>query len=132
MGVLRDQSIKNSISFYIGLVFGALSTIILYPNAFNSNPEHLGLLQIIVAYSTVIATVSYLGIPKTIIRFFPKVNYKNQLISFTFIIPIIGFILFLLLYFLFKAQFLSFINADELLKENYNLTFFLVAFLSFF
>ena len=132
MGVLRDQSIKNSISFYIGLVFGALSTIILYPNAFNSNPEHLGLLQIIVAYSTVIATVSYLGIPKTIIRFFPKVNYKNQLISFTFIIPIIGFILFLLLYFLFKAQFLSFINADELLKENFNLTFFLVAFLSFF
>ena len=89
MGIIRNQSIKNSISFYIGLVFGALSTIILYPNAFNSHPEHLGLLQIIVAYSTVIATFSYLGTPKTIIRFFPKVEHKNQFISLAFLIPII-------------------------------------------
>ena len=132
MGIVREQSIKNSISFYIGLVFGALSTIILYPNAFNSHPEHLGLLQIIVAYSTVIATFSYLGTPKTIIRFFPKVEHKNQLISLAFLIPIIGFLLFLFLYFLFKDQFLTFINADSLLRTNFNLVFFLVAFLSFF
>ena len=132
MGIVRNQSIKNSISFYIGLVFGALSTVILYPNAFNSHPEHLGLLQIIVAYSTVIATFSYLGTPKTIIRFFPKTEYKNQLISLAFLIPIIGFLLFLLFYFLFKEQFLSFINAEELIRENFNLVFFLVAFLSFF
>ena len=74
MGIVRNQSIRNSIYFYIGMAFGAMSTIILYPNAFNSHPENLGLLQIIVAYSTVIATISYLGTPKTIIRFFSKVK----------------------------------------------------------
>ena len=58
MGIVQNQSIKNSIYFYIGLVFGAISTIILYPNAFNSHPEHLGLLQIILAYSVVISTFS--------------------------------------------------------------------------
>jgi len=132
MGIVREQSIKNSISFYIGLVFGALSTIILYPNAFSSHPEHLGLLQIIVAYSTVIATFSYLGTPKTLIRFFPKEEHKDQLISLSFLIPIIGFLLFLLLYLLFKEQFLSLINADQLLRGNFNLVFFLIVFLSFF
>ena len=132
MGIVRNQSIKNSIYFYIGLVLGALSTIILYPNAFNSHPENLGLLQIIVAYSTVISTFSYLGTPKTLIRFFPKGENKNQLITLAFLIPIIGFLLFLLLYVIFKDQFLQLISANKLLIENFNLVFFLVAFLSFF
>jgi O-antigen/teichoic acid export membrane protein len=132
MGIVRNQSIKNSIYFYIGLVLGALSTIILYPNAFNSHPENLGLLQIIVAYSTVISTFSYLGTPKTLIRFFPKVENKNQLITLAFLIPIIGFLLFLFLYVIFKDQFLQLISANKLLIDNFNLVFFLVAFLSFF
>ena len=80
MGIVKNQSIKNSLFFYIGITFGAFSTIILYPNAFNVHPEHLGLLQIIVAYSTMISAFSLLGTPKTLIRFFPIVKNKNQLI----------------------------------------------------
>lgn len=132
MGIIRNQSIRNSIYFYIGMAFGAMSTIVLYPNAFNSHPENLGLLQIIVAYSTVIATISYLGTPKTIIRFFPKVKNKNQLVSLAFMIPIIGFLFFLLFYNLFKNEFLDIINADKLLRSNFYLVFLLVTFLTFF
>ena len=142
MGIVRKQSIQNSIYFYIGLLFGAVSTIILYPNAFNSHPEHLGLLQIIVAYSVVISTFSFLGTPKTLIRFFPKVENKNQLITLSFLIPIIGFLLVLLFYFVFEDSFLEFIkpNTNEvdelktyiLLKLNFHLVFLMVAFLSFF
>ena len=142
MGIVQNQSIKNSIYFYIGLVFGAISTIILYPNAFNSNPEHLGLLQIIVAYSVVISTFSFLGTPKTIIRFFPKVENKNQLITLSFLIPVIGFLLVFFFYFLFKDNFLQFIKPNTtdleelktytLLKLNFHLIFLMVAFLSFF
>jgi len=142
MGIVKEQSIQNSIYFYIGLLFGAVSTIILYPNAFNSHPEHLGLLQIIIAYSTIISTFSFLGTPKTLIRFFPKVDNKNQLVTLSFLIPTIGFLLVLLMYFLFKEPFLDFIkpNATELdelktftlLKVNFHLVFLMVAFLSFF
>lgn len=142
MGIVRKQSIQNSIYFYIGLLFGAVSTIILYPNAFNTHPEHLGLLQIIIAYSTIISTFSFLGTPKTLIRFFPKVDHKNQLVTLSFLIPTIGFLLVLLLYFLFKEPFLEFIKPnttelDELktftlLKVNFHLVFLMVAFLSFF
>ena len=132
MGIVRNQSIKNSIYIYIGLFFGAISTIILYPNAFNSHPEHLGLLQIIIAYSTVISTFSFLGVPKTIIRFFPRFENKNELITLTFLVPIVGFLLVLFSYFLFKDIFLNLIKADELLREYFHLVFFMLFLLSFF
>ena len=116
MGIVKNQSIKNSLFFYTGIAFGAFSTIILYPNVFNVYPEHLGLLQVIVAYSTMISAFSLLGTPKTLIRFFPRVKNQNQLISLSFLIPSIGFLLVLVLYFLFKHNFLDFIkpNSDDL------------------
>lgn len=149
MGIVRNQSIKNSIYFYIGLAFGALSTIIFYPHAFNSNPEHWGLLQIIVAYSIVISTVSHLGSPKTLIRFFPKVKDKHQLITLTFLIPAVGFLLVLLFFILFKDIIFSLFEPEigrfdkyedfvvemktySLLKLNIHLVFLLISFLSFF
>ena len=87
MGIVANQSIKNSIYMYIGMFFGALSVVVFYPNVFNDNPENLGLLRIIVAYSTIIHTFTYLGAPRIIIRFFPKVDDKDQLVSLSFLIP---------------------------------------------
>ena len=110
MGIVKNQSITNSLFFYTGIAFGAFSTIILYPNVFDDYPEHLGLLQVIVAYSTMISAFSLLGTPKTLIRFFPRVKNQNQLISLSFLIPLIGFLFVLILYFLFKHNFLEFIK----------------------
>ena len=45
MGIVRNQSIKNSISFYIGMAIGAINTVIIYPNVFKDNPEHFGLIK---------------------------------------------------------------------------------------
>ena len=69
MGIVRNQSIKNSISFYIGMAIGAINTVIIYPNVFNDHPEYLGLIQIIIAYAIVISIFSSLGIPKTFMKF---------------------------------------------------------------
>ena len=48
MGIVRKQSIQNSIYFYIGLLFGNFLLLFYILIKFNSHPEHLGLLQIIV------------------------------------------------------------------------------------
>jgi O-antigen/teichoic acid export membrane protein len=74
MGIVRTQSIKNSISFYIGMFLGAINTVIIYPNAFKDNPEYFGLIQIILAYAVIISTLTNFGIPKTFLRFFPSVT----------------------------------------------------------
>ena len=119
MGVVRNQSIKNSLSFYFGLAIGAINTVIIYPNVFNDYPEHFGLIQILIAYAVVISTFSSLGIPKTFIRFFPTIQERGQLYFLSFITPLFGFILFSLGYIFFKQEILEFIQASELLQENF-------------
>ena len=119
MGIVRNQSIKNSISFYIGMAIGAINTVIIYPNVFNDHPEHFGLIQILVAYAIVIATFSSLGIPKTFVRFFPAIKEKGQLYFLSLITPLFGFVLISFCYVVFKDEILHLIQASDLLRENF-------------
>ena len=132
MGIVRNQSIKNSISFYIGMAIGAINTVILYPNVFNENPEHFGLIQILIAYAIVVSTFTSFGIPTAFVRFFPVIKEKGQLYFLSLIIPFIGFSFALLSYFLFKEQIFELLNASELLKENFFYIILLVFFIGIY
>jgi len=128
MGIVRNQSIKNSISFYIGMAIGAINTVIIYPNVFKDNPEHFGLIQILIAYAIVVSTITTLGIPKTFVRFFPAIKEKGQLYFLSLITPLLGFVLASISYVLFKEELFVLLNASDLLKEN----FFYIILLVFF
>jgi len=132
MGIVRDQSIKNSISFYIGMLIGAINTVIVYPYVFNDNPEYFGLIQILIAYAVVISTITTFGIPKTFIRFFPSIKSKGQLYLYSFVFPLIGFLLATFFYILFKDEIYYFLKADELLRENFFYILILVFFIGFY
>jgi O-antigen/teichoic acid export membrane protein len=132
MGIVRNQSIKNSISFYIGMAFGAINTVIIYPNVFKDNPEHFGLIQILLAYAIVVSTVTTLGIPKTFARFFPAIKEKGQLYFLSLITPLLGFVFALLSYLLFKEQLFELLNASDLLKDNFFYVILLVFFIGFY
>ena len=132
MGIVRNQSIKNSISFYIGMAIGAINTVIIYPNVFKDNPEHFGLIQILLAYAIVVSTFTTLGVPKTFVRFFPAVKDKGQLYFLSLITPFIGFTLATFCYFLFKEQLFDFLNASILLKDNFFYIILLVFFIGFY
>ena len=132
MGIVRNQSIKNSISFYIGMAIGAINTVIIYPNVFNDHPEHFGLIQILVAYAIVVSTFTTFGIPTTFVRFFPAIKEKGQLYFLSLIIPVIGFAFALLLYFLFKEQIFELLNAKLLLRGNFFYIILLVFFIGFY
>ena len=132
MGIVREQSVKNSISFYIGMAVGAINTVIIYPNVFKDNPEYFGLIQILLAYAIVISTFTTFGIPKIFLRFFPAIKDKGQLYFLSLITPIIGFLLATLLYVLFKEEIFYFLNATVLLKNNFFYIIFLVFFIGFY
>jgi O-antigen/teichoic acid export membrane protein len=132
MGIVRNQSIKNSISFYIGMAIGAINTVIIYPNVFKDNPEHFGLIQILIAYAIVVSTITTLGIPKTFMRFFPAIKEKGQLYFLSLITPLLGFLFALLSYLLFKEQLFALLNASELLKDNFFYIILLVFFIGFY
>ena len=129
MGIIRKQSIHNSISLYIGIFIGAVNTILIYPFVFESNPEYWGLLQILVSYSVIFSSFSHLGGPSIFLRFFPKAQVKSELLSFTLSL---GFLLFALLFLFFKDSLLSFIDSSPLLHDHFYWVGVLVFALSFF
>jgi O-antigen/teichoic acid export membrane protein len=132
MGIVRNQSIKNSISFYIGMAIGAVNTVIFYPNVFKDNPEHFGLIQILIAYAIVISTFTTLGIPKTIVKYFPVIKEKGQLYFLSFFTPLICFVFASLSYLLFKEQIFELLNASQLLRDNFFYIILLVFFIGFY
>lgn len=132
MGIIRNQSIKNSISFYIGIGIGSINTILIYPNVFNEQPEHWGLLSILVAYATLVSTFSSLGVPRIFIRFFPSIKEKGQLYFLSLITPLFGFIFSCLGYWFFKDELFVLLNASPLLQENFFYIFLLVFLISFY
>ena len=132
MGVIRNQSIKNSISFYLGMALGAINTVIIYPNVFKHNPEHFGLIQLILAYAILVSTFTSLGIPKTFVRFFPAIKEKGKLYFLSLIVLLVGFIFSLFFYYFFKNSLLEILNASELLKNNFYYIIILVFFISFY
>lgn len=132
MGIVRNQSIKNSISFYFGMAIGAINTVVIYPHVFQNNPEYLGLIHILVAYAIVISIFTTLGVPKTFVKYFPVVKEKGQLYFLSLITPLIGFFFALLSYFLFKQQIFDLLNASELLRDNFFYIILLVFFIGFY
>lgn len=132
MGIVRNQSIKNSISFYIGMAIGAINTVIIYPNVFNDHPEHFGLIQILIACAIVVSVFSTLGIPKIFVRFFPTIKEKGQLYFLSLITSLLGFAFAVLSYFLFKEQIFELLNASQLLRDNFFYIILLVFFIGFY
>jgi O-antigen/teichoic acid export membrane protein len=130
MGVILKQSIRSTFSYYFGMIIGAVNTIVLYPLIFNNNPDQLGLIQILLAYSIIFSTLSNLSLPSIIIKFFPTIRNKGQLLLFTIITSIIGFSIFLLIFIFFFNDFLN-QNENTLFIEYSYYIIFLVFFISF-
>ncbi|MEE3037828.1 MAG: polysaccharide biosynthesis C-terminal domain-containing protein [Bacteroidota bacterium] len=126
MGIIRKQSIKNSINLYLGVVIGAVNTILVFPFVFEDHPEYWGLLQLLVSYSVVVSSFSHLGSPQILIRYFPFFKIKDKLVSFTLMLTLLGFALFLLFFFSFKTLILDSI-ANPLLSE-YNILLLVLVF----
>ena len=123
MGIIRTQSIKNSIYLYIGIIFGAINTILVFPFVFVENPQYWGLLQLLVSYSIIISSFSHIGTPHILIRYFPIFKDKAKLISFSFTLTLLGFLLFLIVFFSFKPLYIDYISDNPLLLEYFLVLF---------
>lgn len=107
MGIIIRQSLKNSVVTYVGVVIGTVNVLFLY-NKFLST-EQLGLYTALTSFSLVFAGFAHLGTPHVSVRFFNQfVDSKRQhngFLGYILITPIIGFLLFLLAYWLLDGIF---------------------------
>ena len=101
MGVIVKQSVRGTIVTYLGIAVGVVTTFFVLTRFLTT--EEIGLARVLVDAATLFIGLAQLGTNTSIIRFYPYFREKdsNEDHGFFFwalVVPMIGFILFAILY----------------------------------
>jgi len=135
LGIVIKQSFYNAMITYAGIALGFVLTVILYPHILS--PDQYGLTRVLLSAAFISSQFAHLGIRNSIIKFFPF--FKNVsgndhgMLFWILIIPLAGFLLFALLFWLLQDLLVDFyIEQSPLFVEYYlwvlPITFFLLYF----
>ena len=131
MGTIKQQSIISTIYIYIGVVIGFVSTGILMPRFLSE--EQNGIIKLLVSYSMIFAQFASLGFQVATIRYFPYFKDKekghNGFFPLLTLVGILGFGLFIVVYYLIKGPIVDYESDKNSAFANY---FFLILPLTFF
>lgn len=109
MGIVINQSIKGSIWSYLGVIFGFITTSYLYPHYLTT--DVVGLLGLLLSWSTLFASISALGFPGVTARIFPyfrnNENGHNGYLFLIFMAVLAGSALFIGLFYLIRPWLIS-------------------------
>jgi len=74
MGIVINQSIKNTVITYIGFVIGAANTLFMYPKFLGET--YYGLTGYLLSSANIIMPLMAFGVHNTLIKYFT--HYKNE------------------------------------------------------
>jgi len=80
MGIVINQSLKNTITTYLGFGLGAINALFLYTNFISD--EYYGLIAYILSAANLMFPLMARGAHNTIVKFYSKFKTKNALNSF--------------------------------------------------
>lgn len=134
MGILQRQTIKSTIYIYAGVLIGFVTSALVYPKFLSES--QIGVMGLLVSWSSVFAQLATLGFNGATIKFFPYFrNKEKQHHGFLFLMLLVmlaGFGLFLTLFFLLKPWMIRDAGKASLFVEYIDLlipfTFFSLAF----
>jgi len=132
MGIVRKQGLNITFISFVGVIIGALNTMFVFPNVLGADGH--GLVMLILSIGTILAHFTHLGIPNTIIRFFPYLKGQKKFIyRLALQVPLMSiFLLGLVLYLFGDYLFDGYIKKNVLFSEFQSIIFPLVASLVFF
>ncbi len=124
MGIIIRQSLKGTLANYLGVAIGFFTTFFVLVRYLT--PEEIGLTRVLLDAAVLLAGLSQLGTSSSAMRFFPyfkdEKNKDNGFFFWTLIIPLVGFLLFTLLFILFKTPVSDFFQEKSpLFVEYYHL-----------
>ncbi len=135
MGMVIKQGFFNSIWMFLGLVVGYVNMVLLFPIFLTA--DQFGLTRVLWAAGTIFAQFALLGGPQILVKFFADFEKKPQeragFFTLLLIIPLFGYIIFLLAGMLFKGNIISsYANQTSLFADNFSyiyvITFFFIYF----
>jgi len=114
LGIIVRQSISNTIISYIGIALGFILTILLYP--YILTPEEYGLTRVLISAAYISSQFAHFGLHNVVIRYYPFFKNANPdhhgFLFWLMSIPVIGFILFAVVY-LLAGELIITIYADR-------------------
>ena len=119
MGIVRKQSINNTIITVIGFGIGALNTLYLYTNFLTD--EYYGLVSVILATAALLMPLLSFGVHNTLVKFYSSFTRKKETDSFLNLMLFLPFALIVPIAIFsyvandFIADFLS--SENELVKD---------------
>ena len=119
MGIVIEQSVKNTLSTYLGFAIGALNTLVFYTHFMSATSY--GIIALMLSIATVVTPFFLFGSHQMLIRFYPKFSEleKGNLISFSLLILLMMSVLLAFLLYLFQDQLLAFIQSDSDLPQYF-------------
>lgn len=121
MSSIKKQAVANTIITYASLVLGAVNILWLMPEGLTQ--QEVGLRSLLLSSAFLISPLARIGFNKVIIKFYPRFkNPEKKDHGFLFIIlliPLIGFILLTIIFFLFREQFFLLFEAKSAIIKNY-------------
>lgn len=134
MGIVIRQSIKATVINYIGAFIGFLTTMFVVTKFLK--PEEIGLTKVIYEVAALMAGLSQLGTSASAMHFFPYFKNPgknhNGFFFYLLVMPAIGSVVFISLYYLFRDSIVNlFIRNSSLFVDYYNYAGVLIVFLVF-
>lgn len=121
MGVIIRQSIKGTIVNYIGIAIGFFTTFFILTNYLTA--EEVGLTRVLVDAAFLFSGLAQLGTNSSMLRFYPyfkdEENKDHGIFFWSVMIPLVGFLLFLLCFFIFKTTIIDAFQDKSPLFVNY-------------
>lgn len=121
MGIVARQSIKGTIATYIGVAIGIVNTFFIQTKALQ--PEQIGLIDVLLQCSILFSGLAQLGTNSSAMRYYPffkdPEHRDHGFFGWTVLVPLIGFSVFLSLFFIFKTPIVDFFSKDSRMFEDY-------------
>ncbi len=106
MGIIKKQSISGTIYSYVGVLLGFVITALLFPRVFST--EEVGLLRVLVSYSTLFAQFAGMGFSMVTVKLFPYFRSKDEkhhgFLGLSLLVSMIGFLIAVSVYLLLRPN----------------------------
>lgn len=121
MGVVVRQSIKGTLMNYLGVAIGFVTTFFVMTKYLTQ--EEIGLTRVMADAALLLSGLAALGTNTSALRYYPyfkdKASRDHGFFGWTLIVPLVGFVIFTVLFFVFKDFIISKFSDESPLFVDY-------------
>ena len=128
MGIVFNQSLRNTIVLILGFAIGGINVLFLYTHFLDA--EYFGLITFLLSSANLVMPLLVFGMQHTIVKFFTSYSQKEQRDDFLVITLFLPLLVILPLAFLgtvFYRQIAEFLSRENIIIEQYTYLIFVLA-----